>query len=201
MAALGLPLSCAYCALMSSSAVLRLAAANTSTGLVCAAAGIALPAPSTNIATTIHRANRRPVIFIPCALVIFLRIYRKREAVANHGRPNCRSRRVGLDSKDTCRRAPMKIPMIAVAGIVHAAACGAAAAQSPYAGLEARPVKALSDEQIADLKAGRGMGLALAAELNGYPGPRHLLDLADQLSLTPAQRAEVQRLFDAMAAE
>ncbi len=95
----------------------------------------------------------------------------------------------------------MKIPMIAVAGIVHAAACGAAAAQSPYAGLEARPVKALSDEQIADLKAGRGMGLALAAELNGYPAPRHLLDLADQLSLTPAQRAEVQRLFDAMAAE
>jgi Spy/CpxP family protein refolding chaperone len=95
----------------------------------------------------------------------------------------------------------MNIRMIAAAGVVLAAAAGTAAAQSPYAGLEARPVKALSDEQIADLKAGRGMGLALAAELNGYPGPRHVLDLADQLSLTPAQRADVQRLFDAMAAE
>jgi hypothetical protein len=47
------------------------------------------------------------------------------------------------------------------------------AAQStrPYAGLQARPIKSLSAEQIADLKAGRGMSLALAAELNGYPGP------------------------------
>jgi hypothetical protein len=56
---------------------------------------------------------------------------------------------------------------------------GNAAAQSagPYAGMQARPIKALSAEQIADLKAGRGMSLALAAELNGYPGPRHVLEL------------------------
>ncbi len=51
---------------------------------------------------------------------------------------------------------------------------GNAAAQSPYAGMQARPIKALSAEQIADLKAGRGLSLALAAELNGYPGPRHV---------------------------
>ena len=42
---------------------------------------------------------------------------------------------------------------------------------SPYAGLQQRGVKALSDQQLGDLRAGRGMGLALAAELNGYPGP------------------------------
>ena len=42
-------------------------------------------------------------------------------------------------------------------------------------------MKALSDQQIADLKAGRGMGLALAAELNGYPGPMHVLELATPL--------------------
>lgn len=52
-------------------------------------------------------------------------------------------------------------------------------AQTPYAGMQTRPIKALSDEQIADLQAGRGMGLALAAELNGYPGPAHVLELAD----------------------
>src|SRR5581483_11779332 len=45
--------------------------------------------------------------------------------------------------------------------------------QAPYAGLQHRAVKALSDQQLADLRAGRGMGLALAAELNGYPGPIH----------------------------
>lgn len=71
----------------------------------------------------------------------------------------------------------------------------------PYAGLETRPIKALSQEQIADLKAGRGMGFALAAELNGYPGPLHVLEHADALGLSEAQRTAVQTLFDAMKAE
>jgi len=73
--------------------------------------------------------------------------------------------------------------------------------QTPYAGLQQRPVKALSDQQLADLRAGRGMGLALAGELNGYPGPLHVLELADQLQLTAEQRQRVQQLFDAMKAE
>jgi hypothetical protein len=74
-------------------------------------------------------------------------------------------------------------------------------AQTPYAGMQTRPIKALSDQQIADLKAGRGMGLALAAELNGYPGPLHVLELADKLDLSAEQRSSVQRLFDSMKAE
>jgi hypothetical protein len=45
------------------------------------------------------------------------------------------------------------------------------------------------------------MSLALAAELNGYPGPRHVLELGEQLGLTEQQRAGVQRLFDDMTAE
>src|SRR5215216_2241767 len=57
-----------------------------------------------------------------------------------------------------------------------------AATASPYAGLQARPLKALSEAQIADLRAGRGMTLALAAELNGYPGPLHVIELADALA-------------------
>ncbi len=71
----------------------------------------------------------------------------------------------------------------------------------PYAGLQSREVKALSSEEIADLRGGRGMGLALAAELNGYPGPRHVLDLAGQLNLTDDQRTHIQQLFDSMKAE
>ena len=74
-------------------------------------------------------------------------------------------------------------------------------AQTPYAGMQSRPIKALSEQQIADLNAGRGMGLALAAELNGYPGPLHVLELADKLELSADQRAGMQRLFDAMKAE
>ena len=71
----------------------------------------------------------------------------------------------------------------------------------PYAGLQSRPLKALSDEQLADLKAGRGMGLALAAELNGYPGPKHVLELAKELNLTEAQQVRTRQLHDAMTAE
>jgi hypothetical protein len=73
--------------------------------------------------------------------------------------------------------------------------------QAPYAGLQQRAVKALSDEQIADLRAGSGMGLALAAELNGYPGPLHVLELADRLALSVEQRRHVERLYAAMKAE
>ena len=53
-------------------------------------------------------------------------------------------------------------------------------AQSPYAGMQTRAIKALSDQQIADLRAGRGMGMALPAELNGYPGPAHVLETGGQ---------------------
>ena len=72
-------------------------------------------------------------------------------------------------------------------------------AQSPYAGMQARSIKALSEQQIAE--AGRGMGLAVSAELNGYPGPARVLELSDQLGLSAEQKARVQSLFDAMKAE
>jgi Spy/CpxP family protein refolding chaperone len=87
--------------------------------------------------------------------------------------------------------------------VLLALAAGPSFAQSaqPYAGLEGRPIKALSEQQIADLRAGRGMGLALAAELNGYPGPMHVLELADALDLSGQQRAKMQELFAAMKAE
>jgi hypothetical protein len=85
--------------------------------------------------------------------------------------------------------------------IASALVVTAAMAQTPYAGMQTRPIKALSEQQVADLKAGRGMGLALAAELNGYPGPSHLLELADRIGLTEVQRSEVKTMFEAMKAE
>ncbi|MBF9029374.1 hypothetical protein HKCCE3408_03095 [Rhodobacterales bacterium HKCCE3408] len=74
----------------------------------------------------------------------------------------------------------------------------AVAQQAPYAGLDSRGIAALSDEDIADLEAGRGWGLALPAELNGYPGPTHVLELADDLDLSTEQRAEIEAIFAAM---
>jgi Spy/CpxP family protein refolding chaperone len=71
-------------------------------------------------------------------------------------------------------------------------------APSPYAGEESRSIKALSKEQIDGYLSARGMGLARAAELNSYPGPMHVLELADQLGLTREQADQTRRAFDEM---
>lgn len=72
---------------------------------------------------------------------------------------------------------------------------------SPYRGMQHRSIKALSDQQIADLQAGKGMSLALPAELNGYPGPVHALELAEPLALSAEQIHKTQVLFEQMQAE
>ena len=71
-------------------------------------------------------------------------------------------------------------------------------ASSPYAGQEARDIKALSSDERDSLLSGKGMGLAKAAELNGYPGPAHALALAGELALSDAQRRDTQALFARM---
>jgi hypothetical protein len=93
------------------------------------------------------------------------------------------------------------IGLIPAAQAQHQPRHHAAPSAGPYAGLESRAVKSLSDQQIADLRAGRGMGLALAAELNGYPGPVHVLELASQLQLTESQRSQVEQLHASMTKE
>jgi hypothetical protein len=80
------------------------------------------------------------------------------------------------------------------------AGVGAANTTSPYVGQDSREIKALSASEVADLLAGRGMGLARAAELNGYPGPMHVLELNKQLGLTEAQSAATKALFARMQA-
>ena len=72
---------------------------------------------------------------------------------------------------------------------------------SPYAGEQAREIKALSAQEQRAWSEGQGMGLARAAELNGYPGPMHVLELARQLQLTDNQAAATRALMDAHKAE
>ena len=71
-------------------------------------------------------------------------------------------------------------------------------AASPYVDDQSRSIKALSDQEMADYAAGKGMGFARAAELNGYPGPAHVLELADELTLSPLQRERTAALFRRM---
>lgn len=73
-----------------------------------------------------------------------------------------------------------------------------AAQHSPYAGLEEREIKALGTERVAGYLEGHGMSYALAAELNGYPGPKHVLELGSELELGDEQRTATERAFDAM---
>lgn len=69
------------------------------------------------------------------------------------------------------------------------------AQHSPYAGQQQRAIKALSAGEIEQYLVGAGMGYARAAELNRYPGPMHVLELADSLALTPAQRTATEKLM------
>lgn len=75
---------------------------------------------------------------------------------------------------------------------------GAVAQHSPYTSLTERQIKALSEDDVRKLREGQGMGLALAAELNGYPGPKHVLELSGKLALSEEQRRRVQAIYDGM---
>jgi Spy/CpxP family protein refolding chaperone len=77
---------------------------------------------------------------------------------------------------------------------------------SPYAGQEARGIKALSQDDIKGLLAGAGTpfgGMAKPAELNGYPGPHHVLDAAKagELELTSEQQKKIESLYEKMRSE
>ncbi len=92
------------------------------------------------------------------------------------------------------------IPSLLLVSLSLATVALAASAPSPYAGEQTREIKALSESDIDNLRNGRGMGLARPAELNSYPGPRHVLDSSAELQLTADQTAALARAFDAMKA-
>ena len=73
----------------------------------------------------------------------------------------------------------------------------AAPAPSPYAGEQARAIKSLADSDVAALLSGAGAAFAKAAELNGYPGPAHVIELREALELSAQQLQASQALMDA----
>lgn len=90
--------------------------------------------------------------------------------------------------------------LTAFAGAALAQHAGHAPA-SPYAGEEARAIKSLSPDEVAELRRGGGWGLAKAAELNGVPGPAHLLELKEAIPLNDEQVAAIGGIFAAMKAD
>ncbi len=72
---------------------------------------------------------------------------------------------------------------------------------SPYVDETDRDIKALSSEQVAGLLEGAGLGFAKAAELNGVPGPRHVLELGADLDLDEQQLKEIKAVYDRMHGE
>ena len=78
----------------------------------------------------------------------------------------------------------------------YAPSAWAAETLSPYTGQERREIKALSKQEIDGYLSGDGTGFAKAAELNHYPGPRHVLELAGQLRLSAEQRKRTQAIFE-----
>ncbi len=73
--------------------------------------------------------------------------------------------------------------------------------KSPYAGEHTRILKSLSADDLDELARGGGWGLAKAAELNGMPGPGHLLDMRDEIALSAEQVAAITSIFERMRAE
>ncbi|MBM96663.1 MAG: hypothetical protein CMI09_12580 [Oceanospirillaceae bacterium] len=95
---------------------------------------------------------------------------------------------------------PFSLTLLTLFGCA-AHASDSSGSSAAYSGQQTRFIKSLSPEEIQGLKAGMGMGLAKSAELNHYPGPKHVLELAEPLELSPDQIASTQQLFAVMKQE
>jgi hypothetical protein len=93
----------------------------------------------------------------------------------------------------------LTLPAIAVQLLLACAIAGVSAQTLPqpsrYVGQQARAIKSLSEQDVDDLLGGRGAGLAKVAELNGYPGPAHVLELKEPLKLSAAQLDDTEALL------
>jgi Spy/CpxP family protein refolding chaperone len=89
----------------------------------------------------------------------------------------------------------MKAQLVCIcAALSVCGSAGIAEENATHAGQATPEIKSLSATEVQGYLEGREMGLAKAAELNGYPDPAHVLELATQLQLTPHQRSKAEHL-------
>lgn len=108
-------------------------------------------------------------------------------------------------NKTSSKGITMKIALLILPILIFAvtaqASDGSHSKASKYAGEEKRSIKSLSPDDIAELKRGGGWGLAKAAELNGVPGPAHLLEMKDKIPLTEDQVMAIDKTYKQMKAQ
>jgi Spy/CpxP family protein refolding chaperone len=89
----------------------------------------------------------------------------------------------------------MRVPLLLILPVLVFTATPVARAQHVHPSSPAAPAAnattSLTAEQVQQLLNGEGMGLAKPAELNRYPGPKHVLDRAVELGLTAEQVRQV----------
>ena len=95
-------------------------------------------------------------------------------------------------------RIAIRLIIAATLTLVSATYIAASTLTSPYAGEEARVIKSLSAKDIDDLFNGRGWGLARPAELNGVPGPAHLLEMKSEINLSAEQVSAIEVIWSEM---
>jgi Spy/CpxP family protein refolding chaperone len=95
-------------------------------------------------------------------------------------------------------RIAIRLIIAATLTLVSATYIAASTLTSPYAGEEARVIKSLSAKDIDDLLNGRGWGLAKPAELNGVPGPAHLLEMKSEINLSVEQVSAIEVIWSEM---
>lgn len=69
---------------------------------------------------------------------------------------------------------------------------------SPYAGMEHGEIPSLTQQEMLDLRNAAGMGFAKPAELNHYPGPRHVIELKEAIGLTSDQLEAIEGIESVM---
>lgn len=59
----------------------------------------------------------------------------------------------------------------------------------------------VSEQEKEALLKGGGLGAGMIAMMNGYPGPKHVLEMGDELELTDAQRESIGTIYGKVKAE
>jgi Spy/CpxP family protein refolding chaperone len=93
------------------------------------------------------------------------------------------------------------LTLVMTVGLLGAPDAGAQHAHGQHGPGDAAGTSTLTADDVRQLLDGDGAGMAKAAELHGYPGPKHILERAAHLTLTPAQHEAVTAIRSRMLAE
>jgi len=97
----------------------------------------------------------------------------------------------------------LSLAIVTPGNVLHGVRAGSTAAPSQSSGAQQAQTEmqhhhSCQEEERPSIERGEGFGMGMPADHAGYPGPRHVLDLAANLHLTAEQRAAIEKLFAGM---